>query len=67
MPFAKLLHSSDAYGLAELYLLGSLLFRRSLDAVLADLVKADELGESDAHRVGAMVSGENARRAYGLT
>ena len=55
MPFPKLLHSSDAFGLPELYLLGSLLFRRGLDAVLADLVRADELAERDAHRIGAMV------------
>ena len=66
VPFPKLLHSSDAFGLPELYLLGSLLFRRGLDAVLADLVRADELAERDAHRIGAMVSAENARRAYGL-
>ena len=32
VPFPKLLHSSDAFGLPELYLLGSLLFRRGLDA-----------------------------------
>ena len=66
VPFPKLLHSSDAFGLPELYLLGSLLFRRSLDAVLADLVHADELGEPDALRIGAMVAGDNARRVYGL-
>jgi hypothetical protein len=65
-PFTKLLHSSDAFGLAELYLLGSLLFRRSLDGVLADLVRADELAEGDALRIGTMVAGENARRAYRL-
>ena len=28
VPFGKLLFSSDAYGLAELYYLGALLFRR---------------------------------------
>jgi hypothetical protein len=67
VPFPKLLHSSDAFGLPELYLLGSLLFRRGLDAVLADLVRAEELSEPDAHRIGTMVSGDNARRAYSLT
>jgi predicted TIM-barrel fold metal-dependent hydrolase len=66
VPFPKLLHSSDAFGLPELYLLGSLLFRQGLDGVLTDLVRADELAEADAHRIGAMVSGDNARRAYGL-
>jgi predicted TIM-barrel fold metal-dependent hydrolase len=66
VPFTKLLHSSDAFGLPELYLLGSLLFRRGLDAVLADLVRGDELAERDASRIGAMVAGDNARVAYGL-
>ena len=66
VPFGKLLYSTDAYGLPELYLLGRLLFRRGLDGVLADLVDRDELTAADATRVGAMVSGGNARRAYGL-
>jgi predicted TIM-barrel fold metal-dependent hydrolase len=66
VPFPKLLHSSDAFGLPELYLLGSLLFRQGLDTVLADLVRADDVTESDARRIGAMVSADNARRAYGL-
>ena len=64
--FGKLLHSSDAFGLPELYLLGSLLFRRGLDGVLADLVDRDELTAADATRLGVMVSSGNARRAYGL-
>jgi hypothetical protein len=66
-PFPKLLHSSDAFGLPELYLLGSLLFRRGLDAVLADLVDHDELSDPDARRIGAMVAADNARGVYGLT
>jgi predicted TIM-barrel fold metal-dependent hydrolase len=67
VPFPKLLHSSDAFGLPELYLLGSLLFRRGLDSVLADLVRADDLSEQDAMRIGAMVAADNARRAYRLS
>jgi uncharacterized protein len=66
VPFGKLLHSSDAFGLSELYLLGSLLFRRGLNGVLADLVLRDELTPADATRLGATVSGGNARLAYGL-
>ena len=67
VPFGKLLHSSDAFGLPELYLLGSLLFRRGLDGVLADLVRrATSSAAADATRLGAMVAGDNARRAYGL-
>ena len=34
--------------------------------MLADLVRADELAEGDAYRIGAMVGADNARRAYGL-
>ena len=34
-PFSKLLYSSDAFGLAELYLLGALTFRTALAAAAA--------------------------------
>jgi predicted TIM-barrel fold metal-dependent hydrolase len=67
VPFTKLLHSSDAFGLAELYYLGTELFRLGLGEVLEDLVQRDEVSEADARRIGTQVSGENARRAYRLT
>jgi uncharacterized protein len=66
VPFGKLLFSSDAYGLAELYLLGSLLFRRSMNAVLGELVDAGEASPEDAAYVAGLVARENARRAYAL-
>ena len=66
VPFGKLLHSSDAFGLAELYYLGTLLFRRGLDDVLARLVGQDELSDADARAIGTRVAGSNARRVYGL-
>jgi uncharacterized protein len=66
VPFGKLLFSSDAYGLAELYLLGTLLFRRSLEAVLGELVDAGESTPEDAAYVAGLVARENARRAYAL-
>jgi predicted TIM-barrel fold metal-dependent hydrolase len=65
-PFGKLLFSSDAYGLAELYHLGALLFRRGLAAVLGQLVDDGEMAAADADRVGALVARENAYRAYRL-
>jgi hypothetical protein len=65
-PFGKLLFSSDAYGLAELYHLGALLFRRGLAAVLGELVDDGEMAAADADRVGALVARENAQRAYRL-
>ena len=58
--------SSDAYGLAELYHLGVLLFRRGLAAVLGQLVDDGEMAAADADRVGALVARENAYRAYRL-
>ncbi len=66
VPFGKLLFSSDAFGLAELYHLGALLFRRGLAATLGALVDAGEMSAQDAERVTRLVSHENARRAYGL-
>jgi predicted TIM-barrel fold metal-dependent hydrolase len=65
-PFGKLLFSSDAFGLAELYHLGALLFRRGLAAVLGRLVDEGEMAVADADRVGALVARDNARRAYRL-
>jgi uncharacterized protein len=66
VPFGKLLFSSDAYGLAELYLLGALLFRRSMSQVLGELVAAGETTADDAAYVARLVGHENARRAYAL-
>ncbi len=66
VPFHKLLYSSDAYGLAELFYLGSHLFWRGLERVLADLVDATELDAGGAERVRALVAHENAERVYRL-
>jgi predicted TIM-barrel fold metal-dependent hydrolase len=66
VPFGKLLFSSDAYGLAELYLLGALLFRRSMETVLGELVAAGECTVADASYVADLVARDNARRAYAL-
>jgi predicted TIM-barrel fold metal-dependent hydrolase len=65
-PFGKLLFSSDAYGLAELYLLGAVLFRRSLTAVLGELVSSGDATPGDAAYVAGLVARENARRVYRL-
>jgi hypothetical protein len=66
VPFGKMLYSSDAFGLPELYQLGSTLFRRGLSSVLSDLVGAGELTEPDAHRIARLIGSENARRVYHL-
>jgi predicted TIM-barrel fold metal-dependent hydrolase len=66
VPFGKLVFSSDAYGLAELYFLGALLFRRAMGVVLGELVDAGEAAPDDALRLARLVGHENARRAYAL-
>lgn len=65
-PFGKVLYSSDAFGLPELYLLGAVAFRRSLGGLLVDGVSAGEWTAADADRIGALLAHGNARRVYGL-
>ena len=66
VPFGKLLFSSDAYGLAELYCLGAELFRRGLSAVLGQLIKDGEMTSHDADHAASLIARDNARRVYGL-
>lgn len=65
-PFGKLLFSTDAYGLPELYTVGSALFRTALHTVLGAWTAAGDWSHDDARRVGAMVAADNARRIYRL-
>ncbi len=62
-PFHKLLFSTDAYGLPELYLVGVAAFADALDAWLAEAVPVP----AEAARIAALVGGGNARRLYGLS
>ncbi|TDQ01469.1 amidohydrolase family protein [Labedaea rhizosphaerae] len=57
-PFGRVLYSSDAFGLAEFYLLGAVLFRLGLAEFLRDT--------ADAERIVTMISSANAHRAYRL-
>jgi predicted TIM-barrel fold metal-dependent hydrolase len=61
-PFHKLLYSSDAHGLAELFLAGAAGFREALGDVLTAL----GLTDSDRDRIADMIGRGNARRVYGL-
>ena len=65
-PFHKALFSSDAWGAAELYSLGSVLFRDGLDSVLADWATRHGWPEDELHRIAGMIGAGNARRVYGL-
>jgi predicted TIM-barrel fold metal-dependent hydrolase len=65
IPFAKVLYSSDAYGLAELHYLGAALFRRAFDEVAGGWVAAGLWSAADARRVAGMAGAGNAERVYG--
>jgi hypothetical protein len=65
-PLRKFLFSSDAFGLPELYYLGTLLFRRALSAFLTDRLDANDMSYADAERITRLIGAENARRAYRL-
>lgn len=65
-PFHKILFSSDAWGAAELYHLGALLFRRGLARALDVFAERDDWPEHERARVTELVAWRNARRAYRL-
>jgi predicted TIM-barrel fold metal-dependent hydrolase len=65
IPFAKVLYSSDAYGLAELHYLGAVLFRRAVDEVVGGWLTAGLWSAPDARRVAGMAAAGNAERVYG--
>jgi hypothetical protein len=65
-PFGSLLYASDGFGLAELHLLGAVLFRRALTRVLDTWLADDALTTGDAIRFAEMIVRDNARRVYRL-
>jgi predicted TIM-barrel fold metal-dependent hydrolase len=66
VPFGKFLFSTDAFGLGELYHLGTLLFRRGLSDFLTAGLDAGECSVADAERISRLVGVENAQRVYAL-
>jgi hypothetical protein len=66
VPLRKFMFSSDAYGLPELYYLGTVLFRVGLSRFLRARVDDDDITYEDAERITALIAAENARRAYRL-
>jgi uncharacterized protein len=65
-PFGKVLFSTDAYQLPELYLVGAAQFRHSLGRLLEGWVGDGAMTRSDADRIAEQIGGANARRVYGL-
>ena len=66
VPLRKFLFSTDAYGLPELYYLGTLLFRVGLSRFLRARVDDDDISYDDAERITALIGTQNADRAYRL-
>ena len=65
-PFHKSLFSSDAFGAAELFHLGALLFRRGLGEALNRWAAADGWPVAEQERIARLICSDNARRVYGL-
>lgn len=66
-PFGKLLYSSDAIGLPELYLIGAAQFRHGLGRVLDELVADGAVTAADAYHAAERIGAGNAARLYRLT
>ncbi|MFD0593316.1 amidohydrolase family protein [Catellatospora coxensis] len=65
-PFGKLLYSSDAYGLPELYVIAAAQLRHSLGLVLAEAVDDGAASAADARRIAEQIGAGNAARVYRL-
>ncbi|MEU5421840.1 amidohydrolase family protein [Streptomyces sp. NPDC001407] len=65
-PFGKLLFSTDAYGLPELYVTATRLFTQALGRLLDGWVREGAWAAGDAGRVTEMITSGNARRVYRL-
>ncbi len=64
-PFGKLLFSTDAYGLPELYRVAAAQFRAALGTLLDAWLADDALSTVDAERIAAAICAGNAQRVYG--
>jgi predicted TIM-barrel fold metal-dependent hydrolase len=65
-PFTKFLFSTDAFGVAEQYYLGSMLFRRGLREIFDRWIAAGDCNAGEADRIAELIGRENARRIYPL-
>ncbi|HWE90466.1 MAG TPA: amidohydrolase family protein [Pseudonocardiaceae bacterium] len=66
-PFGKLLFSTDAYRLPELYLVGAAQFRHALGALLTSWHAEGAMTVDTAERCATMIGADNARRIYRLS
>ncbi|WP_166805605.1 amidohydrolase family protein [Cryobacterium ruanii] len=65
-PFHKVLYSSDAYGLAEHYLVSATSWRSAISRIADEWLADDWLTTGEADRIVELVAAGNARRVYEL-
>lgn len=65
-PFGKVLFSTDAFGLAELYQLATVLFRAAVGEFFDSGIADGSWTAADAERAARLIGRENALRAYRL-
>lgn len=65
-PLTKILYSSDAFSIPEIFWLANRWGRSALERVLAEIVDGGALTEAQARRAGEQILNLNARRVYGL-
>ncbi len=65
-PFTKVLYSSDAFSIPEIFWLANKWGRAAIEKTLGELVEAGALSAAQAGRAGQQVLGGNARAVYGF-
>ena len=65
-PLTKVLYSSDAFSIPEIFWLANRWGRAAIERVLGEIVDVGALTEAQARHAGEQILYENARRVYGL-
>jgi hypothetical protein len=65
-PITKVLYSSDAFSIPEIFWLANRWGRAALERVLGEIVQAGALTEAQARRAGEQILNLNARSVYQL-
>lgn len=65
-PFSKMLFSTDAFGLPELFLTGTELWRLGMTRIFSEWIADGVLADADARRYLRMIASENANTLYAL-
>jgi uncharacterized protein len=65
-PITKVLYSSDAFSIPDIFWIANEWGRAALERVLGEIVDTGALTTEQAQRAGCLILGDNARRVYGL-